>query len=83
MTVAFTVRAMDAGPVLAQQTVQVGEEVQAPELLQELFSLGTRYTMVAKEHCIFWFSCQPLGFWWVPELIQQVQHVQGQHGQRQ
>ena len=42
VSVAFTVRAMDAGPVLAQERVGVDAEVQAPELLQDLFSRGTR-----------------------------------------
>ncbi len=40
MSVAFTVRAMDAGPVLAQERVAVGEAVQAPELLDNLFRRG-------------------------------------------
>lgn len=41
VTVAFTVRAMDAGPVLAQDRVTVDEKVQAPELLTDLFRRGT------------------------------------------
>ena len=41
MSVAFTVRAMDAGPVLAQECMAVGEAVQAPELLEDLFRRGT------------------------------------------
>ncbi|CAK0784141.1 hypothetical protein CVIRNUC_007344 [Coccomyxa viridis] len=40
VSVAFTVRAMDAGPVLAQERVAVGEAVQAPELLDNLFRRG-------------------------------------------
>lgn len=39
---AFTVRAMDAGPVLAREAVAVGADVQAPELLHGLFERGTR-----------------------------------------
>ena len=41
VTVAFTVRAMDAGPVLAQERVEVDDEIQAPELLAALFRRGT------------------------------------------
>lgn len=42
VSVAFTVRAMDAGPVLAQHVVRLSGEEQAPALLQSLFQLGTR-----------------------------------------
>ena len=42
VSVAFTVRAMDAGPVLAQASVPMDADIQAPELLRQLFSLGTR-----------------------------------------
>mmetsp|Transcript_31244 Transcript_31244/g.99647 ORF Transcript_31244/g.99647 Transcript_31244/m.99647 type:complete len:180 (+) Transcript_31244:152-691(+) len=42
VSVAYTVRAMDAGPVLAQRTVAVGENITAPALLGELFALGTQ-----------------------------------------
>ena len=42
VTVAFTVRAMDAGPVLAQERVTVDDAVQAPELLHDLFQRGAR-----------------------------------------
>lgn len=41
VTVLYTVKAMDAGPILAQQKVQVGPEEQTPELLARLFDLGT------------------------------------------
>lgn len=41
MSVAFTVRAMDAGPVLAQERVAVNDVIQAPELLDDLFRRGT------------------------------------------
>ena len=41
MSVAFTGRAMDAGPVLAQERVAVGDAMQAPELLEDLFRRGT------------------------------------------
>lgn len=40
VSVAFTVRAMDAGPVLAQSRVSVDPEIQAPELLDLLFDRG-------------------------------------------
>lgn len=42
VSVAFTVRAMDAGPVLAQERVAVGDAVQAPELLEDLFRRGAK-----------------------------------------
>lgn len=42
VSVAFTVKAMDAGPVLARETMAVDAHVQAPELLEELFARGTR-----------------------------------------
>ena len=41
VSVAFTVRAMDAGPVLAQERVAVDDAIQAPELLDDLFRRGT------------------------------------------
>ncbi|KAL4452092.1 hypothetical protein ABPG75_007754 [Micractinium tetrahymenae] len=41
VTVLYTVKAMDAGPVLAQQKVPVDPDVQAPQLLEQLFELGT------------------------------------------
>jgi len=40
--VAFTVRAMDAGPVLAAERVPVDDNVQAPQLLEDLFGRGAR-----------------------------------------
>ena len=47
MTVAFTVLAMDAGPVLRQlERPLVGDE-QAPELLLELFEQGTNLLLDA------------------------------------
>lgn len=42
VSVAFTVRAMDAGPILAQEKVQIDPDIQSPQLLEELFSRGTR-----------------------------------------
>jgi len=41
VSVAFTVWAMDAGPVLAQERVAVNDVIQAPELLDDLFRRGT------------------------------------------
>ena len=38
---AFTVRAMDAGPVLTQERVAVDDVIQAPQLLDDLFRRGT------------------------------------------
>ncbi|KAK9842062.1 hypothetical protein WJX81_006621 [Elliptochloris bilobata] len=42
VSVAFTVKAMDAGPVLAREAMAVDPDMQAPELLEELFARGTR-----------------------------------------
>lgn len=41
VTVLYTVKEMDAGPILAQQEMPIDSEIQAPELLDRLFSLGT------------------------------------------
>eukprot|EP00873_Tetraselmis_striata_P034684 jgi/Tetstr1/454948/TSEL_041809.t1 len=40
VSVAFTVLQMDAGPVLAQEVVELDPNVKAPQLLEELFGLG-------------------------------------------
>jgi methionyl-tRNA formyltransferase len=45
VSLAFTVLACDAGPVLAQQTVKLTGDEQAPELLTELFKKGTDLLM--------------------------------------
>lgn len=47
VSVAFTVRAMDAGPVVAQEVVAVNLNVQAPELLRHLFARGTQLLLDA------------------------------------
>ncbi|GAB4819162.1 hypothetical protein N2152v2_006208 [Parachlorella kessleri] len=36
----YTVKEMDAGPVLAQKKVKVDPDIQAPEFLKELFTIG-------------------------------------------
>ena len=41
MSVAFTVRAMDAGPVVAQRRLAIDPSIQAPQLLEQLFESGT------------------------------------------
>ncbi|KAK3268956.1 hypothetical protein CYMTET_22573 [Cymbomonas tetramitiformis] len=41
VSVAYTVLACDAGPVLAQRRVAPGDDIQAPELLEQLFTQGT------------------------------------------
>jgi methionyl-tRNA formyltransferase len=43
VSVAFTVRAMDAGPVLATERIAVDPDVQAPQLLEDLFERGCRW----------------------------------------
>ena len=47
VSLAFTVRAMDAGPVLAQERVAVDDAVQAPELLESLFMRGAALLLAA------------------------------------
>jgi methionyl-tRNA formyltransferase len=42
VSVAFTVLACDAGPVLEQQRVAPGPDEAAPQLLERLFRLGAR-----------------------------------------
>lgn len=41
VTVLYTVKEMDAGPILAQRQVPVHPDVQAPQLLHDLFVMGT------------------------------------------
>ena len=41
VTVLYTVKEMDAGPILAQRSVPVPVDVQAPQLLHDLFVMGT------------------------------------------
>ncbi|KAL6780448.1 MTF1 [Auxenochlorella protothecoides x Auxenochlorella symbiontica] len=47
VSVLYSVREMDAGPVLAQAAYEIPEDVQAPELTQRLFELGTRLLLDA------------------------------------
>lgn len=47
VTVAFTVLAMDAGPVLRQVERKLGGDEQAPELLLEMFEAGTEQLLDA------------------------------------
>lgn len=42
VSVAFTVRAMDAGPIAAQVAVEIPIETNAPELLNQLFDHGAK-----------------------------------------
>ncbi|KAF1897011.1 hypothetical protein Lal_00034713 [Lupinus albus] len=41
VSLAFTVRALDAGPVIATETVQVDDKIKAPDLLDLLFYKGS------------------------------------------
>lgn len=38
----YTVKAMDAGPIIAQQATNIDSGIQADELLLHLFALGTQ-----------------------------------------
>lgn len=40
VTVLYTVKEMDAGPILAQKTVNIDGNIQAPQLLNDLFEVG-------------------------------------------
>ena len=42
VSLAFTVRAMDAGPVLDSESVRPADSWQAPQMLDHLFSRGTQ-----------------------------------------
>ncbi|GKV47127.1 hypothetical protein SLEP1_g54050 [Rubroshorea leprosula] len=42
VSLAFTVRALDAGPVIACERLKVDDEIKAPELLALLFSQGSK-----------------------------------------
>ncbi|KAK3012567.1 hypothetical protein RJ639_009716 [Escallonia herrerae] len=42
VSLAFTVRALDAGPVIARETIKVNDHIKAPELLDLLFGLGSK-----------------------------------------
>ncbi|XP_043701599.1 methionyl-tRNA formyltransferase isoform X1 [Telopea speciosissima] len=42
VSLAFTVRALDAGPVIASEKVEVDDHIKAPELLELLFNEGSK-----------------------------------------
>lgn len=42
VSLAFTVRALDAGPIIASERMEVNDEIKAPELLSLLFSQGSK-----------------------------------------
>ncbi|XP_027357701.1 uncharacterized protein LOC113867006 [Abrus precatorius] len=42
VSLAFTVRALDAGPVITTQTIQVDDQIKAPDLLELLFHEGSK-----------------------------------------
>ncbi|XP_057524550.1 uncharacterized protein LOC130804206 [Amaranthus tricolor] len=42
VSLAFTVRALDAGPVIASQRFRVDDNIKAPDLLDVLFDLGSK-----------------------------------------
>jgi methionyl-tRNA formyltransferase len=41
VTVLYTVKEMDAGPIVAQKEVEIDDDIQAPQLLNDLFEIGT------------------------------------------
>mmetsp|Transcript_2505 Transcript_2505/g.8933 ORF Transcript_2505/g.8933 Transcript_2505/m.8933 type:complete len:391 (-) Transcript_2505:912-2084(-) len=45
VTLAFTVQAMDAGPIIAREKVAVEKNVRAPEFLNQMFDLGSKLLM--------------------------------------
>lgn len=42
VSLAFTVRALDAGPVIAREKIEVDDQIKAPDLLTILFSQGSK-----------------------------------------
>ncbi|KAK7381319.1 hypothetical protein VNO78_33928 [Psophocarpus tetragonolobus] len=42
VSLAFTVRALDAGPIIATETIQVDDQIKAPDLLELLFYRGAK-----------------------------------------
>lgn len=42
VSLAFTVRALDAGPIIASETVEVDDQIKAPDLLELLFYKGSK-----------------------------------------
>lgn len=42
MSLLYTVKKMDAGPVIAQETVSIDSGIQADQLLFHLFAKGTK-----------------------------------------
>ncbi|KAK7316493.1 hypothetical protein VNO77_35560 [Canavalia gladiata] len=42
VSLAFTVRALDAGPIISRETVQVDDQMKAPDLLELLFHKGSK-----------------------------------------
>lgn len=45
VSLAFTVRALDSGPVIAREKLEVDDQIKAPELLALLFSEGSKLLM--------------------------------------
>ena len=50
VSVAYTVLACDAGPILAAERMKPGDEVQAPALLEELFERGAAPLIAQPSH---------------------------------
>ncbi|XP_047316247.1 methionyl-tRNA formyltransferase [Impatiens glandulifera] len=42
VSLAFTVRALDSGPVIAWERMEIDDEIKAPDLLERLFSQGSK-----------------------------------------
>ncbi|WRX21305.1 Formyl transferase [Theobroma cacao] len=52
VSLAFTVRALDAGPVIARERLEVDDQIKAPDLLALLFSEGSKL-LISKLPSIF------------------------------
>ncbi|KAB2073467.1 hypothetical protein ES319_A07G084200v1 [Gossypium barbadense] len=52
VSLAFTVRALDAGPVIARERIEVDDQIKAPDLLALLFSEGSKL-LICKLPSIF------------------------------
>ncbi|XP_004511271.1 uncharacterized protein [Cicer arietinum] len=52
VSLAFTVRALDAGPIIATETIEVDDHIKAPDLLELLFHKGSKL-LIAELPSIF------------------------------
>jgi methionyl-tRNA formyltransferase len=78
VSVAFTVRAMDSGPVVAQLRVNVDEKIKAPELLHQLFEAGAKLLL---ENLAGVFSGKTKGVAQIEDRATHAKKINPQEGQ--